>query len=429
MRRSRERRVLVVPILFLVTIVPQACERDEATGPRDLQPTLQVQGASSSRIAFTRGFGDIYVMNADGSAPVQLTNSPTFDGQASWSPDGRRIAFASERDAIGVENPHNIYVMNADGSAQTRLTFCNSDACTLSDPSWSPDGRQIAFAQSPGFIYVMNADGSSPTRLTDGSTLERDPSWSPDGRQIAFTGFDGDLDIYVMNADGSARRQLTNNSFRDVASSWSPDGSKIAFQSERDGNAEIYVMNADGSSQVRLTNHPASDRGPTWSPDGRQIAFTSNRDGNFEIYVMNADGSSQTRLTNNPADDFEPAWSPAEVRSRAPATLAFTTQPQATVSVNVAISPAVQVTVTDASGDPVPGGAVRLAIGTSPSGDATLSGTTVARIVNGVATFPDVRIDRVGQGYTLLAEAGPVSATSAAFAVVEPGTQLASPSR
>jgi tricorn protease-like protein len=424
------RRLVPVSLLLLLTI-PQGCQRDEATAPRGLQPTLQVHGASASRIAFTRGFGDVYVMNADGSAPVRLTNSPNFDGQASWSPDGRRIAFASERDAIGVENPHNIYVMNADGSAQTRLTFCNSDACTLSDPSWSPDGRQIAFAQFPGFIYVMNADGSSPTRLTDGSTLERDPSWSPDGRQIAFTGVDGDLDIYVMNADGSAPRQLTNNSFRDVASSWSPDGSKIAFQSERDGNAEIYVMNVDGSSQIRLTNNPASDASPTWSPDGRQIAFASNRDGNFEIYVMNADGSSPTRLTNDPADDYEPAWSPAEVpsRSRAPAQLAFTTQPPATVSVNAAISPAVQVTVTDASGDPVPGGAVRLAIGTSPSADATLSGTTVARIVNGVATFTDVRIDRVGQGYTLVAEAGRVAAASAAFAVVESGTQVVSPSR
>jgi tricorn protease-like protein len=425
------RPALSVSLLLLSVTVQQACQRDEPTAPRGLQPTLQVQGASASRIAFTRGFGDIYVMNADGSAPVQLTNSPSFDGQASWSPDGRQIAFVSERDAIGVENPYNIYVMNADGSAQTRLTFCNSDACTLSDPSWSPDGRQIAFAQFPGFIYVMNADGSSPTQLTYGATLERDPSWSPDGRQIAFTGVDGDLEIYVMNADGSAPRQLTNNSFRDIAASWSPDGSKIVFQSERDGNAEIYVMNADGSSQTRLTNNPGSDGSPTWSPDGRQIAFASNRDGNLEIYVMNADGSSQTRLTNDPDADYEPAWSPAQVpsRSRAPAQLAFTTQPPATVSVNAAISPAVQVTATDASGAPVPGGAVRLAVGTSPSAGATLSGTTVARIVNGVATFTDVRIDQVGQGYTLVAEAGRVSATSAAFAVVEPGMQFASPRR
>ncbi|PYP45553.1 MAG: hypothetical protein DMD42_05405 [Gemmatimonadetes bacterium] len=410
------------------------------TAPRPAALSAQAMGVSTSRIAFTSSRsgarGDIYVMNPDGSGAVRLTDSPFLDGQASWSPDGRRIAFMSERDAIGVEEPQNIYGMNADGSAQTRLTFCSNDFCSLSNPSWSPDGRQIAFEQFPGFIWVMNADGSAATRLTDGSTLERDPSWSPDGRQIAFTGVDGDREIYVMNADGSAPRKLTNNSFRDAAPSWSPDGSKIAFESDRDGNTEIYVMNADGSSQTRLTNNPASDTWPTWSPDGRQIAFASDRDGsspfeNFEIYVMNADGSAQTRLTNNPGFDGEPAWSPAEVsnRSRAPAHLAFTNQPPATVSVNAAISPAVQVTVTDARGDPVPGGAVRLAIGISPSADATLSGTTVARIVNGVATFTDVRIDRVGQGYTLLAEAGPVSGTSAAFAVVDPGTQLASPSR
>ncbi len=434
------RRTLSGPLLLLSLAVQQACLRDEVTAPRPAALSAQAMGVSTSRIAFTSSRsgarGDIYVMNPDGSGAVRLTDSPFLDGQASWSPDGRRIAFMSERDAIGVEEPQNIYGMNADGSAQTRLTFCSNDFCSLSNPSWSPDGRQIAFEQFPGFIWVMNADGSAATRLTDGSTLERDPSWSPDGRQIAFTGVDGDREIYVMNADGSAPRKLTNNSFRDAAPSWSPDGSKIAFESDRDGNTEIYVMNADGSSQTRLTNNPASDTWPTWSPDGRQIAFASDRDGsspfeNFEIYVMNADGSAQTRLTNNPGFDGEPAWSPAEVsnRSRAPAHLAFTNQPPATVSVNAAISPAVQVTVTDARGDPVPGGAVRLAIGISPSADATLSGTTVARIVNGVATFTDVRIDRVGQGYTLLAEAGPVSGTSAAFAVLDPGTQLASPSR
>src|SRR3989442_10261942 len=434
------RRTLSGPLLLLSLAVQQACLRDEVTAPRPAALNAQAMGVSTSRIAFTSSRsgarGDIYVMNPDGSGAVRLTDSPFLDGQASWSPDGRRIAFMSERDAIGVEEPQNIYGMNADGSAQTRLTFCSNDFCSLSNPSWSPDGRQIAFEQFPGFIWVMNADGSAATRLTDGSTLERDPSWSPDGREIAFTGVDGDREIYVMNADGSAPRKLTNNSFRDAAPSWSPDGSKIAFESDRDGNTEIYVMNADGSSQTRLTNNPASDTWPTWSPDGRQIAFASDRDGsspfeNFEIYVMNADGSAQTRLTNNPGFDGEPAWSPAEVsnRSRAPAHLAFTNQPPATVSGNAAISPAVQVTVTDARGEPVPGGAVRLAIGISPSADATLSGTTVARIVNGVATFTDVRIDRVGQGYTLLAEAGPVSGTSAAFAVVDPGTPLASPSR
>src|SRR5207244_3354077 len=115
-RGSPMRRAVSVSLLLLSVAVQQACQRDEATGPQRFQPSAQVLSgsASASRIAFTRGFGDIYVMNADGSEPVRLTDSPFLDGQASWSPDGRRIAFMSERDAIGVEEPQNIYVMNAD---------------------------------------------------------------------------------------------------------------------------------------------------------------------------------------------------------------------------------------------------------------------------------------------------------------------------
>ena len=428
------RRLLSMLLLLVLTILPQACQRDEATGPQPAALSAQAMGVFASRIAFTStrdgGLGDIYVMNADGSAPTRLTDAPRSNTQPSWSPDGRQIAFTGRRrPPIGVDNFYDIFVMNADGSGQTQLTHNGIPDVGNANPTWSPDGQRIAFTHTAHEIYVVNADGSGEMRLTQTAELQRDPDWSPDGRQIAFEGFAGNASqVYVMNADGSAPRQLTNTSGGNREPTWSPHGRQIAFTSDRDGNTEIYVMNADGSSQNRVTDNPATDASPTWSPDGRQIAFTSNRDGNFEIYVMNTDGSSQTRLTNDPAADVEPAWSP-KVPSRAPAQLVFTTQPPATVSVDVAISPAVQVTVTDASGDPVPGGAVRLAIGTSPSANATLSGTTIARIVNGVATFTDVRIDRVGQGYTLLAEAGPVSATSAAFAVVGPGTPLPSPSR
>ena len=110
---------------------------------------------------------------------------------------------------------------------------------------------------------------------------------------------------------------------------------------------------------------------------------------------------------------------------RAPAHLTFTTQPPEGVNANTAISPAVQVTVTGASGDVVPGGAVRLQLGTSPVPGAKLSGTTEARIEGGVAAFADLRINSAGRGYTLLAKAGPVSSVSARFAVVGPPTKLA----
>ena len=248
---------------------------------------------------------DRAVVVAPKPAPAtRLTYDEAFDSFPAWSPDGRRIAFDSDRDGNS-----EVYVMNADGSGVTRLTY--NDAFDVF-PAWSPDGRRIAFDSDRDGnleIYVMNADGTGVTRLTYNNAGDGFPDWSPDGRRIAFgTGRDGNPAIYVMDASGVTR--LTQNDALDVAPAWSPDGRRIAFASERDGNLEIYVMNADGSGVIRLTYNGARDLAPDWSPDGRRIAFHSNREGNWEIYAMNADGSGLTRLTYNVARDFSPAWSP-----------------------------------------------------------------------------------------------------------------------
>ena len=283
-----------------------------------------------SRIVFASyrgGNHEIYVMNADGSNQINLTNNPANDEYPSWSPDAKKIAFGSNRDSHsqGYINAE-IYVMNADGSEQTNLT--NNPAYDHF-PSWSPDGKKIAFAsQRDGNmnVYVMNADGSNQTRLTNNPGNDVKPQWSPDGKKIAFqTRRHGNMELYVMSSDGSNETRLTYNpdspaDAKHICLSWSPDGKNIAFSSNKPGNSEIYVMNADGSNQTRLTNNLSHDQAPTWSPDGKRIAFYSLRndvsDGlqwfqmNAEIFVMNADGSEQTNITNNPAYDGYPSWSP-----------------------------------------------------------------------------------------------------------------------
>ncbi len=159
----------------------------------------------------------ISVMNADGSNPRRLTGGG-FDQMPTWSPDARRIAFSG-----GGAGNGEIYVMNADGSGTVRLT--NSPGNDWM-PAWSPDGRTIAFASErdgTSQIYVMDPDGSNVRRLTDDPVRAEFPAWSPDGRRLAFTSHrDGNGEIYVMNNDGSNPVNLTHHPAQDGKAGWSP---------------------------------------------------------------------------------------------------------------------------------------------------------------------------------------------------------------
>jgi TolB protein len=251
---------------------------------------------------------EIYVMNADGSGLMRLTENECDDEYPVWSPDGREIVFKSNRDGNW-----EIYKMKSDGSCQVRLTHCEAEDA---GPSWSPDGGKIAFhsfRDDNWDIYVMNADGKTPVRATDSPHKEILPAWSPDGGRISFmSNRIFGWQIYVMNADGNEMERLTGR--RSVSHpDWSPDGSRLVCVSSRPNRkSNIRVMNADGTDMKNLTED-ATDYSfsPAWSPDGGRIVFARmphEESENSEIWVMNADGTCPVQITHDPGQNKSPDW-------------------------------------------------------------------------------------------------------------------------
>ncbi|CAA9548432.1 MAG: tolB protein precursor, periplasmic protein involved in the tonb-independent uptake of group A colicins [uncultured Thermomicrobiales bacterium] len=265
----------------------------------------------------------IYVMAPDGADQRQLTFSRGHSWGPRLSPDGRQFVFSSvapgehnDHSATGGgaagQGNHDIYLAGSDGANITKLT---RETSWDNAWSWSPDGRWITFASDRDGnweLYRMGTKGDAVTRLTNDSAQDGWPSYTPDGKQIVFASNRSGMlsQIYIMNADGSNVRRLHFSETFDTFPFVSPDGTKIVYsaQDPRSREGEIYVMNIDGSESKRLTSTVALNTEPSWSPDGRKIAFVSDRDGNSNIYVMNADGTNQVRLTTNRGEDVTPAW-------------------------------------------------------------------------------------------------------------------------
>ncbi|MCW2641498.1 MAG: TolB-related protein, partial [Dactylosporangium sp.] len=301
--------------------------------------------------------GDVYLLRAGSKALVRLTSDAADDRHPVLSPDGRQVAFSSDRGGS-----QDIWLISTDGSGLRRLTDHPGEDTW---PTWSPDGARIAFASTRddprGDIYVVSAAGGTPTRLTSDPAADTEPAWSPDGTRIAFTTtrFSPAGDVVTMPAGGGPVSRAVPAPWDSGQAAWAADSRRLAVVTHRDdpsgdivavaggtvtvvaaraglpesrptwlGDAVVYTDQANaGASDVwtadpgggerrDLTGRPGlSEHGPAFTADGLRLAYSADQSGGgSRVMVADADGSHAVPLS--PAGtlagdrDVDPTWSP-----------------------------------------------------------------------------------------------------------------------
>ena len=348
----------------------------------------------------------LYVQLVGAGTPLQLTKTPQSDHSPAWSPDGRFIAFrrgrhpaayyvipalgGAERKLADADladlagsglawSPDGKYLAVADGGEKAdpgganRISYISVESGErreskielpgqfVQSPTFSPDGKELAFISGPGFlsndVYVASVSGGKPRALTSLRSSMGRADWTPTGRELAFDsdhqgistlwrisrtgGEPQPLSVAADNAnepavalhgnrlaflryavdtniwkaplsptDHEAPSRVVASTRQDSDPSFSPDGNRLAFTSDRAGSFEIYISAADGSNPVQLTSMRVGTTGsPAWSADGKQIAFDSRANGQGDIYLISTEGGTPRQLTKGPFDSAIPTWS------------------------------------------------------------------------------------------------------------------------
>ncbi len=209
-------------------------------------PPVQASGSDPSRAA-------IYLMDTNGRNQRALIDLGGADRAPVFSPNGKKIAFESKAPTAEA----------TDG------------------------GNQDAEVDDTLEIYVIDTDGTNKTQLTHNNVDDGHPTWSPNGKQIAFTSMVENIyQIFVVNAAGGTAKQLTFSDTSHYHPTFTPDGKRIIYVSSGDNHYTIWMMNADGSNKIQLTNHIGAHFEPSLSRDGKRLVFSSDRSDHMRVYLM-----------------------------------------------------------------------------------------------------------------------------------------------
>ncbi|GAP16041.1 periplasmic component of the Tol biopolymer transport system [Longilinea arvoryzae] len=295
-----------------------------------LSPTPTPVGGGSGDLIFQRNF-DVYTgrfttlpmeiaYQARGSAQpgVLIATQAGIDGM-DWSPDGKRLIF-STRNFLGVSQLFVVDVARdgINGLMNTQQLYTGPEGGT--DPSWSPDGTQIAFLSGTAEtgnlrLCMMNSDGRNTRCLVENFGRIADPDWAPDGQSIVFSAnYFGNFHLYTVNLRGDPPLRLTDPLAGAYSPQFSPAGDWIVYSTDLDGNAEIYRIRPDGTDNTRLTNDPAADSTPAWSPDGQWISFFRQLPASRSTTLCTlpaSGGRLSCRADFPPGTNLYPRWRPA----------------------------------------------------------------------------------------------------------------------
>jgi Tol biopolymer transport system component/DNA-binding winged helix-turn-helix (wHTH) protein len=254
-------------------------------------------------------FSSISLLSLD-SLEVRKLASPPRSRSASnpsFSPDGRTLAFTRVLQAFP-----EIYTVPVSGGGERRLISDGTDHWGL---SWTADGRDIVFANAgwpvnPGWLWKIPVSGGEPERLPFG---EEGIEPSIRGDRLAYVRQTANLNIWRRKLGSSLSAgppdKFITSTRMESGPQFSPDGSRIVFESTRSGAYEVWMCRSDGGGLVQLTHFNSVSGTPRWSPDGRQIAFDSGTGGNADIFVVDSRGGPPRRLTSEPSHEIVPSWS------------------------------------------------------------------------------------------------------------------------
>ncbi|WP_290061618.1 translocation protein TolB, partial [Amycolatopsis solani] len=299
--------------LFFLSDTAKAPVRLTTDETVDTHPALSPDGRTVAFASDRTGSRKLFVIGVDGRGLRQLTTGPAADDSPSWSPDGTRLAFSSTRD----DPAGDIYTVPAAGGVPTRLT---ADPAADTQPAWGP--ARIAFTTTrfhpAGDVVLMADTGGAVTRAVPDPGDSAEPAWSPDGTRLAFTTHTPDPLGDVKQVSGgrvSAISALPGTGETEPA--FRASGQPVFTELRAGGSTDVWSADATGGDRRDLTQRPDADEfDPAFSADGTLLAYTQAGPGESartEIFVANADGSAPRTLTGPVAGtkrERHPAWSP-----------------------------------------------------------------------------------------------------------------------